>query len=223
MRIIFIPGFGEDEKIFDNLVPLIQGEKLILNSWTLAGNKPSDDRNALQFARKLIDRFKITKSDLIIGHSMGGWIAWHIKHFIKCPIIHISSMTSTDRIKQPVVNAKFFYAAIKKGWVFTKPFKKLAIYIYYKNKPSEAIVSYIIDLLIHGNKDNVNNQLKVILKPVKEKITVQPDLRIHSTHDTILRRPKAPYVEVPGDHFCLYTHAADVAAPILSFIQSLPK
>lgn len=222
MRIIFIPGFGEDETIFSNIAPLIPGNKLILNSWTLLGNQPRKNTNAIIFAQEVIERYNLTKDDILIGHSMGGWIAYHIKHLINCPLVHVGSMTNTNRIIPPVANTGILYSAVKKGLIFNYFLQYVAVFFDYRNKPSKDIFIYITNMLIKGNKDNVNNQLKVILAPV-EKTSVQPDLRIHSKKDRILKPPKEPYYEVSGDHFTLYTHPREVARPILSFLDNYRK
>lgn len=91
MRLIFIPGFGEDPSIFDRIHPHVKGEKIFLNNWVLLGDHPRSELNALLYARELADRFDIKRDDVIIGHSMGGWIAYHIKHLVRCPIIQIGS------------------------------------------------------------------------------------------------------------------------------------
>jgi len=219
MRIIFIPGFGEDEFIFSRIAPLFDGDKLLLNSWKLLGNEPRDNFNALKFAEEFISKYHITGRDILIGHSMGGWIAYHVKHLINCPIIHVASMTNTDRIIPPVFNHPVAYWLIKKDLVFNSFTQWLSATIVYNNRNSKGIFLYIVDLLKKGNKENVINQLKVVLNPVNEVITEQPDLRIHSKGDTILKPPREPYYEVTGDHFTLYTHPKEVYLPIADFLR----
>src|ERR1700733_9373523 len=87
MRIIFIHGFGENESIFSKVAPFIPGEHTFLNIWELLGNKPLPGINVLVFAKSLVEKYNITQQDVIIGHSMGGWIAWYIKHFTGSPIV----------------------------------------------------------------------------------------------------------------------------------------
>ncbi len=221
MRIIFIPGFGEDEVIFDKIAPVIPGDKLILNSWKLVGDYPRPEINVLILAKEIIDHYNITKEDIVIGHSMGGWIAFHIKHLVKCPIVQIASWTAADRVNTPVSNPASIYWAVKNGLYFNSFVKWLAIQFSYRNAPSKEIFSYVFGLLIKGNKNNVVNQLRLIATHIKEKISVQPDLRIHSRKDNIIKFPKEPFHEVPGDHFTLYTHPEKVYEPILKLIGSI--
>ena len=151
---------------------------------------------------------------------MGGWIAYHVKQLVNCKIILLSSMTGIDRIMLPARDSSILYWAVKKG-LFNSFTKWLSPVLSINNKRSKEIVLYVSDLLVKGNRNNINNQLKTILKPVKEVITVQPDLRIHAKKDTILKPPREPYYEVPGDHFSLYTHPDAVLVPITAFLYKL--
>jgi hypothetical protein len=69
MRIILIPGFGEDESIFSKIHDKLPGEKLFLSLWDLLPNKSRKTLNAEVFAKELIGLFQITHNDLIVGHS----------------------------------------------------------------------------------------------------------------------------------------------------------
>lgn len=219
MRLIFIPGFAEDESIFSKITPLITGDKLVLNSWKLLGNERRDDFNVLKFAQEFIATYNITGQDVLIGHSMGGWIAYHVKHLIGCRIIHIASLTNTDRIKPPVFNNGFAYWLIRKRVAFNSFTIRIAsLFNLYHHSYSKEIFMYLANGLIKGNAENIVNQLKVILNPVDAVITVQPDLRIHAKEDTILKPPVEPYYRVNGDHFMLYTHPEEVAKPIIEFL-----
>jgi hypothetical protein len=204
MRIIFIHGFGEDETIFSKIAPHIPGEHTFLNVWELLGNTPLPGINVLVFAQTLVEQYSITKQDVIIGHSMGGWITWHIKHFTGSPIVQIASFTYPDRPYSPIKNVKVVYWLIRNGLLFNRFMKRLFILKDYKGKPSEKIYEETFDRLIAGNKENIINQLRLILTPVPEKPAVKPDLRIHAVADTIVRPPQEEFDEVSGDHFTLY-------------------
>jgi hypothetical protein len=220
MRIIFIPGFGEDELIFSRIAPLIPGDKLILNSWTLLGDEPKPDINAFKFAKEVIERYNVSGSDIIIGHSMGGWIAYHIKHLIGCRIIQIASFTNRNRIRPPVIDHTSVYWSVKHGIVFNSFTLWITGLLHYYTAPSKEIYCYVTERLKNGNKENVNNQLRINYATVNEVITVAPDLRIHSPVDGIVKPPKESYYKVPGDHFTLYTHPAEVSAPIIDFLNN---
>lgn len=219
MRIIFIPGLGEDELIFSKLIPLIDGEKVVLNTWQLLGDQPRGKTNALEFAKEVMKRYHITKEDVIIGHSMGGLIAYCLKMLTGCRIVQIASYTNHDRLIVPISSHTLIKMGVKSRIFFNPLVKWLIVKMQYNKKPSKGVLSYVFDLLKEGNKHNVINQLKVALTPLKINTSIQPDLRIHSRGDKIVRPPKESYYEVPGDHFSLFTHPEQVAAAINQFFR----
>ncbi len=221
MRVIFIHGFGENESIFSKVAPFIPGEHTFLNVWELLGNTPLPAMNVLIFAESLVEKYKITQQDVIIGHSMGGWIAWHIKHFTGSPIVQIASWTDPDRPYKPLKNVKIIYWLIRNGLFFNSFMKRIFTAMGYKGKPSKQVYEEIIDRMIAGNKENIINQLRLILTPVPERPAVEPDLRIHARADLVVRPPREPYEEVIGDHFTLFTHPEVVYKPIVAFLNHL--
>lgn len=221
MRIFLISGFGEDESIFDKLHPHLPGEKVFLNPWLLVDNKPQPAFNALVYAAALTEQYRITKKDVVIGHSTGGWVALLIKHLVHCPIVQVSSWTERSKVVKPFYIPRLAYWLTKRGLLFNRFTKGFMIRKNYRGKPSEPVFSGIYDLLIRGNKDNVNNQLRLIFNRIPEPVTVEPDLRIHARPDSIVRVPDQPFHEVPGDHFSLYTYPEKVYAPILTFLEKL--
>jgi hypothetical protein len=223
MRIIFIPGFGEDELCFSNLAPLIPGEKLVLNTWDIAGDQPRGNTDAHELAKELMGHYNITVNDLVIGHSMGGWIAYYLKHFTGCRIIQISSYTNPRRIYFPFENRLIIEGGVRSHIVFNPITRWLIVKLQYHHKPSEDFLKYVFNRIMRGNENNVINQLKVALTRVTLVPNVEPDLRIHSKGDLIVRPPKQPYYEVPGDHFSLYTHANFTAVAINNYIDNLKK
>ncbi len=221
MRLFFISGFGEDEFIFDQIVPHIPGEKVFLNPWLLVGNQHRPDLTALSYARELTGRFGITRRDVVIGHSTGGWVALHIKHLVGCSIIQIASWTDPRKVIAPVSNPRLIYWFVGKGLYFTPFTLRLLVWLGYRNKPSCQVFSAVFRRLVEGNRANVVNQLRLIFNPVGERVTAEPDLRIHARADTIIRYPDGSVVEVPGDHFSLYTHPEKVYQPIVAFLREL--
>jgi len=220
MRILFIHGFGENETIFSKIRPFINGEQVVLNVWELLGYVPRPDINVLSFANELVQKYGITKNDVVIGHSMGGWIALHIKYLTGCHIVQIASWTDPTRIVSPFKNPDIYLWLVRHGFIFNRVVKWLSISKNYKGKPSIDIYREAFDRLMQGNIENVINQLRLILTPVPEKVAMTPDLRIHALADTIVRHPKELFYEVPGDHFTLYTHPQTVYEPIVAFLAN---
>ena len=218
MRIICIPGLGEDELVFSKILPLLPGNKVVLDTWTLIGNDKRGSFSGMQYAREVVQQLAITNKDIIIGHSLGGLTAWYIKALVGCRIVQISSYTERDRIIFPISNHYFIQSAVWTHAFFNQLIQWLVLRLQYHGKPSEPFVKYVFKRLKNGNEVNVINQLKVALCPLKLE-GVAPDLRIHSVGDLIVRPPKQHYVQVPGDHFNVYTYPNEIAAIINIFLQ----
>ena len=216
---LFIHGFGENEAIFSKITPAIAGEHILLNVWDLLGNEPRPDINVLDFAKEIVDKYAITKEDVVIGHSMGGWIAYYIKHITGSPIIQIASWTHFDRVILPISKPSIIYWLAQNGLFFNRFQKELYTFFAYKNKPSKEIFRITCDQLRQGNKNNIVNQLRLILTPVSEQPTIQPDLRIHARRDLVIRPPRESFHLVSGDHFTLYTSPKEVYEPINTFLK----
>jgi pimeloyl-ACP methyl ester carboxylesterase len=222
MRLFFIPGFGETPSIFDQIAPHLPGKKIFVNNWQLQliGDRPRPDLTALSYARELTERFSITAGDVVIGHSMGGWIGLHLKHLTGCAVVQIGSWSAPAKVVRPVSNLNLVYWAVRRGLYFNRLVRRLLLRYNYRGKPSAGVFSEVLGNLIRGDKHNVINQLRIIYSPVPEGFTAQPDLRIHARADTIIRYPDEPALEVPGDHFSLHTHPREVYEPILAFLAA---
>ncbi|WP_266367295.1 alpha/beta fold hydrolase [Tellurirhabdus rosea] len=217
-RVFFIPGFGESELVFSKIAPELPGDHTFVDVWSLLGDQPRPTTTVPDFARELIDQYALTPDDLLIGHSMGGWIAYHIKQCVGCPIVQIASWTEADRVAFPLKNLAVVAPLVRAGVVFTPLYKWMTVQLEYKKKPSRSIFEDAFDRLINSPKEAVVNQLRLILTPVKPLKPVVPDLRIHARADTIIKPPKEPFHEVPGDHFTLFTHPETVVAPIRALL-----
>ena len=214
MRFVFIPGLGEEVSIFEKLHPLLKGEKIFVENWELLREVPGEGLSAYSYAEFLIERFGINRNDVIIGHSMGGWIALQIKQIIGCLIIQISSMTNLKKVPFYSFPNQGKYKLAKLGWGFNELSLQVLLALYYKGKPSEKVFKSIFERLRVGNKEIVAKQLMVVFNPIPKPTTVSPNLRIHAKQDHIVRPPDELYYQVPGDHFALWTYPKHVANPI---------
>lgn len=215
MRIFFIPGFGEEGFIFDKIQAFIPGEKVFIDNWTLLKEVPEKGLTGLVYAKYLVECFKIKKEDVVIGHSMGGWIALNIKHMIGCGIIQIASWTDSGKLVKVPIERNLMYWLAKRGFGFNSLILNILVFLDYRNKPSREIFITIFERLRRGNKEIVAKQLMIIFNPVKEQITISPHFRIHSKADNIVKFPAQEFHEVPGDHFTLYTYPETVYKPIV--------
>ena len=223
MRIIFIPGFGEEPWIFDKLHPQLQGEKVFVDHWRLLGDQPQPALSPHVYAKKIIDRYNITRYDLVIGHSMGGWLALHIKHLRHCPIVQIASWTDERKIARKLWGKTLVYWWVRQGLVFNPLVHRCLLWMNYRNKASAAVFSSIFKKLIRGNRECVANQLRLVYARRQAAPGVEPDLRIHACADPVILFPDQAACEVPGDHFTLWTHPETVYQPLVAFMANAVK
>jgi hypothetical protein len=220
MRIFFIPGLGEDTFIFDKIEPFIQGEKIFIDNWSLLGQVEENGLQVTAYAEFLIRRFSITQADVVIGHSLGGWVALHIKNIVGCPIVQIASWTDMKKVFKPA-NRHVMYWAARKGVGLNSTVLKALLLVKYKHAASREIFTIIFKRIMAGDKNIFTKQLEMIFNPYKRAVKVEPDLRIHAKSDEIVRPPDQPFIEVPGDHFTLYTYPDKVYKPIVQFLATL--
>ncbi|WP_018613796.1 alpha/beta fold hydrolase [Segetibacter koreensis] len=220
MRIIFIPGLGEEVSIFDKIQASLPQEKVFIDNWKWLGHLPEKGLNALVYAKYLVEQFEIKEGDVILGHSMGGWIGWYIKHLVGCRLIQVASWTDSSKIIKVPLERHLMYWLAKRGIGFNTVALRILVWLHYKNKPSKEIFIEIFERLRRGDKEIVAKQLMVIFNPVKIPVNVAPDVRIHAKADHIVKYPSQTFHEVPGDHFSLVTHPKQVYKPITNFLKA---
>lgn len=220
MRIFFIPGLGEEKWIFDKIAPFITGEKVFVDNWALLKVAGEKDLDAGDYAAQLIERFQITNYDIVIGHSMGGWIALQIKNLTRCQIIQISSFTDIKKVLKPANRNLLFWLA-KKGFGLNTFVMNVLIFLGFRTETSKEAFRAIFKKIMIEDKLTFAKQLQVVYNPVPKPITVDPDARIHSKKDQIISAPDETFIEVPGDHFALYTFPETVYVPINHFLKSI--
>ncbi len=224
MRLLYIPGFGEDALVFSKLHPLLDGEKVFVDHWkelSVISLQPTD---AKTYALHLKHKFNITQHDVVIGHSLGGWIGLVIKQETDCELIQIASWTDHKKvfINHPVFKP-FMYFTIGRGWAFYPIALKIVVALYYREKASLPIFKHIIACLRDGDKKVINTMLRMVTTAKDLHLNVLPNLKIHALSDIIVRHPDEVFVEVPGDHFSLYTHPAIVSDAIVKFLSNNPS
>ncbi|UHG91383.1 alpha/beta hydrolase [Spirosoma oryzicola] len=220
VRIFLIHGYVEDPTIFDKLIPLLPTANFVrinladeFERWA-----PRGPVNVRLLAQYLTDYYQITADDVVIGHSMGGWVAIHIKQLAKAKAIQIGSFTDQRRIRLPLHNLLLLkgllYSGITQSRLLLNYFRK-----QYPFPESYDLYCTLTDGMKTMSRRYLYQQLQTLFAQVPS-LTVSPDLRIHARRDSIVARPSEPFVEVPGDHFSLVFHAEKVAEPIRELLAT---
>ena len=218
-RIFLIHGYVEDPTIFDKLVPLLPSADYVrinladeFERW-----QPIGPVNVQLLAQYLTDFYKVTAGDVVIGHSMGGWIAINIKQVSGAGAVLLASFTNQKKILFPTDNLTILRILLRSGVTQSR-----ALNDYFKKKypfaESRELYNHLIDGSMRMTRRYVWQQIQTLFAKVPP-LTVQPDLRIHARRDNIVRSPDETFVEAPGDHFSLFFHPELVAAPIRALLS----
>jgi hypothetical protein len=219
MKLIFIHGFVEDHTIFNEIRKTItQGEQIALDLATVLHdwqNAP-EDLDVVKMASYLIQQYKITAQDCIIGHSMGGWIASYIKEEIGCKAILLASLTDQKKLITPLTNLTLIKFCIKFG-IFQSSVMEWFLKKDYTFSASKQLYDGLIDGLVKMDKTILYQQCLVLFSKAKP-LSITPDLRIHARKDNIVSFPDEAFVEVSGDHFSLIYYPQQVVDAIKKVI-----
>ncbi|GAB3540137.1 alpha/beta fold hydrolase [Spirosoma fluminis] len=222
LRIFLIHGYLEDPTIFDTLEPLLPAADYVrlnladeFTRW-----QPTVPVTVQLLAQYLIGQYAITADNVVIGHSMGGWTAMHIKQLTGAAAVQVSSWTDQKKILFPVHNLNVLKLLSRTGltqstWMTKQLVKQ------YPLPESAALYAKLANNATHMSKLYVWQQIQTLFAKVAA-LTVQPDLRIHARPDNIIAPPDERFIEVPGDHFSLVFHAELVAEPIRTLLANRP-
>jgi pimeloyl-ACP methyl ester carboxylesterase len=213
-RLLLLPGYLEDGTIFDTLRPLLPPARVevielepALSQW-----QPSGAVSAMTLARYLAERYSITSADMVIGHSMGGWIAAHIKAETGATAVLLSSFTDQHKVvaasRNPLLLGLYAYLGLGRNrWLRERAKRQ------YQFEESQTLYAQLADGMVRIPRRHVHRQLQVLFASVPP-LAVLPELRVHALADNVVRPPDEPFLEIPGDHFAHYYYPALVAAAI---------
>ncbi|MDJ0365850.1 alpha/beta hydrolase [Hymenobacter sp. H14-R3] len=218
-RILLLHGYTEAGFIFDTLRPLLPPAAEVLVpelEADLAQWPPGTPLTAVTLARYLAARYRIGPHDVLIGHSMGGWLAAYIKEQTGATAILLSGFTDQAKI----------VAAVRRPWVLALAARsgllqsRLASWHSlrrYRFDESRGLHTQLVGRTPQLGRRYLWQQLQLLFAPVPP-LTTAPELRLHARRDHIIRPPDEPYGELPGDHFAHYFYPRLVVEAIRPFL-----
>ncbi|QKG56450.1 alpha/beta fold hydrolase [Hymenobacter sp. BRD128] len=171
----------------------------------------------VRLARHLATRYHIGPTDVLIGHSMGGWIAAHIKELTGATAILLSSFTDQAKIVAAIRSPRLLGFTALSGLMQSR-FMLNRFKRQYRRDESRALHAQLVEGMAGLRRRYVHQQLQVLFAPVPP-LTSQPELRLHARRDNVIRLPDEPFVALPGDHFAHYFYPQLAADAIRDFLQ----
>ena len=219
-RIFLIHGYVEDPTIFDQLVPLLPSADFVrINLADEFGRwQPTGPINVRLLAQYLTDQYKILADDVMVGHSMGGWVAINIKQVSGAAAVQVASFTNQKKILFPTDNLTILKFLLDSGVTQSRILNNYFIK-QYPFAESRELYTRLVSRAMQMPRPYLWQQLQTLFATVPP-LTVNPDLRIHARRDSIVGIPDETFVEVPGDHFSLVYHPELVAVPIRALLSS---
>lgn len=221
-RLLFIHGNLDVPTSFETLLPLLPlyATRCIdleddFNAWDAA-----IPVTVKAVAERVAQAYRIGPDDILIGHSMGGWIAAHVKELTGATVIQLSSWTDPRKVKAPIRQLGLIRTIVNSG-IVQHPVCIGVAKRLYPFQQSRARIQAALDRVQHMNPAYMIWQYELIFTAVPP-LTTLPDLRIHDPRDRVISPPDEPFINVPGRHKIHATNAPGVAEAIVAFLGTLP-
>lgn len=221
-KIFFFPGFVQDARAFEALMLSLQDEfELVgvdyLPVFPFVETKTADIRD---FSKRLVDLYQIEESDLLVGHSFGGWVAANVQQFTGSPVLQLASFTNP---RKPVV-VRLGLQAVGELLMRMGAFKwRIVQYVgRFRHRNTAAYPAVLNALEVMKNWQD-EDLIKVTRLIVNQPAVIPKGklLRIHSDRDEVVFPPDETHICLPdATHAIHVSHAGMLASIIKNWIVS---
>ena len=167
--------------------------------------------------KEIILEYGITKDDILIGHSMGGYFSFVIRETVLCQIVMLASFSNPNKIVRLVRKQWVNVAMAKMGLLGTTFFQNLLLKAF-KGKYFENEVEKVIRNFSNFSTAQISKMMKLSFgKPVQS--VLENPLRIQAKNDVNVRPPDEAFELCSLGHFCLFLETELIANIILKGFQ----
>mgnify|MGYP001027967602 CR=1 FL=1 len=212
-RVVFFSGMGADERAFSFLK--FSGITSVFVNWI----EPEKDESLKKYALRLIANTPIYADDILIGLSMGGFVAQEIaSQFPVKKVILISTLRSGEALKPlftaaqklhllNLVNADILKSTIVAG---------VKMYVPQHDKRLRVL----IDMLDKQDGEYYKWAMNAVLNWQGADVTC-PVYHVHGDKDEVFPVSKATNATIVkgGHHFMLMSKAEEVGRIVQNFID----
>jgi pimeloyl-ACP methyl ester carboxylesterase len=218
-RIFLLPGYGEDHRAFRQLAPYLGAFELIPVDYRAVLSKLSVfSMSSEKLAKMLVSHYHIRERDLLAGHSMGGYLSFHIRELQGNRICMIGSFSDPGKIVHlvpdwPVLTPVFAGTGFSK----TKTARRFLQKKVAGRDFEQAMMEVVDNFRTFSNEELLKLSLLTLEK--KPFSQLPNPLRIHADNDRTVRPPDESYHKVEGGHFCLNLYPEQVFNAMETFIH----
>jgi hypothetical protein len=217
-KIFLLPGYGANERSFRHIRPFLAGHSMVdIDYRPVLQNMPLLGFSGRKLAKKLISTYNIRREDKLIGHSMGGYLSYHIRQIQGNKICMIASFSDPSRVIH--LFDLPYLTPLLAGTGFSKTgLAKKYLQSQVAGKPYAFELMEIADNFSTFSNGDLYKMTLMTLEKDQSEGDACP-LRIHSKEDRVVRPPNEPYIEVEGGHFCLNLFPEMVVEAMRPFLE----
>ncbi len=221
-KVFLFPGFVEDKRVFGRMEEFLKNhfELVHVDYLPVLAEMQGEYAEISWFSQKLKELYQINPSDLLIGHSFGGWVCANVQTLTGSPVVSIASFTNPQKpVHGKIGFNRLGYSLVRMGAFKWRLFHKLALW-KYTNTPQLPVIRVGLDIMNTWNDKDLLKITKLIAYQPKVTPTAS-FLRFHSDRDEIVYPPDEPHFCIPNaTHAIHYTHAEWISRVILQWEEA---
>ncbi len=220
-RIFLLPGFGENNSVYDPLLPYLEDYEVKRVDYPNVLSQVSlFNYSGMEVVRKIIKHYRILPEDKLIGHSTGGYFAFLIREIQGNEICMISGFSDCKKVIPPLPHSWLTTPLLSITGFIKSPLSQNYMLSKVKGKPIEKPLMEVMKVHFKDFTNEELFKLSMILTYDEKPVSVLPNpLRIHAKDDKVVRVPDQEFVEVKGGHFPLALDLEGVVAGMQGFLR----